>query len=866
MAINPTTTKTFEQDSNAHFPIVGIGASAGGLDAIKGFLHHVPRKSGMAFVVIQHLDPNYHGMLPELLQHSTEMKVVQADNCMKVYPDCVYVIPPNKDISISKGIIFLKNVDKVGGLHLPINSFFCSLAEDQRDHSVGVILSGMGSDGALGLHAIKEKSGITAAQNPETANFDSMPRAAIATGLIDVLAPVEELPEKLVQYLQHIQPTLLATSCTLQKERDKKNLDGIIEALRLRTGRDFSLYKEKCIERRIARRMNVCKLKQLSDYLQYINDNPHELDLLLKELLIGVTSFFRDPPLWASLKEIIRSKMLLTKMSGGEGKTQLRAWVPGTSTGEEAYSLAMIFQEAVESANLQDQFSLQIFATDLDTDAINKARRGIFTDTAVADIETDRLQRFFVKEAGHYRITKVIRDMITFAPQDVILDAPFTKIDILMCRNLLIYFTSELHRKLIPLFHHSLNSDGILVLGSAEGVGSSSDLFTVVDNKSRIYKKNGSSLHSTTIYFPAGRLTTMHSKNDKAKSSQPSVDIPSLANKLLLEQFSPAAVLINDMGDIIYISGRTGKYLEPAAGKANWNIHAMVRDELRNPLTIALKKAHLQKEKVIMRGIKIGDIKENSAVDLTVQLIDEPKALCGMLVLTFTDIAAPSEQTASAAKTGVPAQHSEVEEMLEQVREENRILREELDATREKVRSTTEELQSYNEELQSNNEELTSSHEEMQSMNEELQTINTELQSKVDDLSRASNDMKNLLESTDIAIVFVDNAFNVRRFTSEAKKIFRLIPEDAGRALSDIVTDLSYPGLQDDVNEVLRTLQFQEKQIPATNDRWFKVKIMPYRTLENVIDGAVITFSDISQSKKLEMELRNFVPQAGMNE
>lgn len=856
-----STTRPAPSESRIddYFPIIGLGASAGGLEALENFLKNVPEKAGMAFIIIQHLDPAYKGMLPELLQRVTHMPVLQVKNRMKVVPNSVYVIPPNKEMSIVRGVLYLHAPSAPRGQRLPIDYFFRSLANDQFGRSVGIILSGMGSDGAHGVRAIKEKSGLVAAQEPASAKFDSMPRSAIATGLADIVAAPEELPAKLIAALHQHPPAAPVAPTTEQSERHI--LATIMADLREHTGHDFSLYKKSSVQRRIERRMSVHQIDKSADYAQYVHGNPQELDLLFKELLIGVTSFFRDLPVWACLIEEAIPALL---KANPEGKA-MRAWVVGCSSGEEAYSLAMAFKEAVEKSGLQGRFSLHIFATDLDQDAIAKARQGLYPSDIATDVTPERLRRFFIADGNRYRIAKEIREMVTFAPQDIILDSPFTKIDILTCRNLLIYLGAELHRKLMPLFHYSLNPDGILVLGSAETIGNFTHLFAPLESKTRIYRRVNTSLPATAIDFPTGAFPVLPMPQEKAKVHLPATHIQSLADQLLLQRFSPAAVLVNDKGDIIYISGRTGKYLEPAAGKANWNIHAMAREGLRNAIAGALYKASRQKTKVFVPGLKVGDNNDNYTIDLTVQTIDDPAALRGMVVVVFADVPAVRARKTDSVRrsTSQRSEVTELEEALRQAREENRVLREEMQATREELKSANEELQSNNEELQSTNEELTSSREEMQSMNEELQTINAELQSKVNDLSRTSNDMKNLLDSTDIATVFLDNSLHVRRFTSKATQIFKLIPADAGRPLSDLVSDLQYPELQEDALNVLRTLAFTEKQIATRDARWFNARIMPYRTQDNVIDGVVITFSDITTSKALEAELRGTMRPAG---
>jgi two-component system CheB/CheR fusion protein len=834
------------------FPIVGIGASAGGLEALEQLLAGVPANSGMALVVVQHLDPSRPGMLPELLQRVTPMVVQQAENRMKVRPGYVYVIPPNKDLSILHGALYLLDPVARRGLHLPIDSFLTSLAEDRGDQAIGVILSGMGSDGTAGLAAIHRRGGLALVQTPETAKFDAMPRSAIDAGLADMVAAPGELPRLILRRQLH-PPPLAEVRSELESPAGNSAFEKVCILLRAKSGHDFSLYKKSTVYRRIERRIGIHQLAGIADYVTYLQANPQEVDLLFKELLIGVTQFFRDPAAWAWLQEKVLPGIIRANPPGNV----LRAWVAGCSSGEEAYSLAIVFREAVAQLRPKEQVDLQIFATDLDPDAIARARQGLYPANIAGDVSTERLARFFREDAGGLRVSQDIRQMVVFAPHNVIMDPPFTRLDILTCRNVLIYLGADLQKELLPLFHYSLRPGGVLFLGSAESIGGFTDLFAPLDVKARIYRRELSSPKPFDVDFPTRHPTAPVHANAIKTLTMPPNNLQTLADHLLLQKFAPAAVLTNAEGDIVFISGRTGKYLEPAAGKANWNIHAMARDGLRQELIVALPKALRSAEAVVVHDLVVSGDGEKQAIDLTIHPIQEPAQLQGMAMIVFKEVAAakPRRRHRSGEEATEP-RVQELEEALQKAREEVQSIREEMQTSHEELKSANEELQSTNEELQSTNEELTTSKEEMQSLNEELQMVNAELQSKVDELSATSNDMKNLLNSTDIATVFLDNLLHVRRFTSQATHIFKLIPGDVGRPLSDIVHDLDYPGLQDDAQEVLRTLVFSEKQIASRNGGWYIVRIMPYRTLENVIDGVVITFIDISEAKRLEAELR----------
>jgi two-component system CheB/CheR fusion protein len=818
-------------------PIVGIGASAGGLEALDIFLRNVPTNSGIAFVIVQHLEPTQKDFMVELLQRATAMKVVHVKDRTVLHPERVYVIPPNKEMSILHGVLHLLDRIATQGLHLPIDFFFRSLADDQQDRSVGVILSGMGSDGTLGLRAIKEKGGGTFVQDPASAKFEGMPKSAISAGMADIVASVEALPGKIIAYLQHA--PLIAKSRLAQADKARSGLAKILILLRDHTGHDFSLYKNIAVYRRIERRMGIHQIDKIATYVRFLQENPQEVSLLFKELLIGVTNFFRDPAAWEKLKSEVFPALLKRRATG----QTLRAWVIGCATGEEAFSLAIVFKEALEQLKPPQNFSLQIFATDLDGDAIEKARAAVYPPNIAADVSPERLNKFFVKVEHGYQVSKVIRGMVIFAQQNLIMDPPFTRMDVVSCRNLLIYLSPEVQKGLLPLFHYSLNPGGVLLLGKSETAGEFTNLFAALDDKARLYQRIDSDLQTRPIRFPSAFLPASDVQPATKESSKSVTNLQSLADQLLLQKYSPAAVLVNDKGDILYICGRTGKYLEPAAGKVNWNIFAMAREGLRYELKGVFQQALRQKEAITLKNIRVKTNGEMQAVDMTVQVIAEPKALQGMVMIVFADLpTVPGANISSKTGRSSGAVLGRMERELEQARQEARITRDEMQTFEEEARCANEEMQSMNEELQSTN--------------EELQMLNHELNLKVNDLSRLNNDMKNLLESTELTTLFLDIALNVRLFTTGSNKIFKLMPGDLGRPITDIATDLVYSKLADDAREVLRTLVSHEQQLATRDGHWFLMRIMPYRTLENMIDGVVFTFVDITVSKKLEAELR----------
>jgi two-component system CheB/CheR fusion protein len=830
-------------------PIIGIGASAGGLEALEQFFSHVPARSGLAYVVVQHMDPSKESLLAGLLQRVSVLPVVQVADRTLVRADHVYVAPPGFELTSLHGVLHLLKPVAPRGMQLPIDFFLRSLALDQHANAAGVILSGMGSDGTLGLRALKEKAGGVFVQTPESASFDGMPRSALDAGVADVVAPADQLPEKIIAYFSH--PMLASPVDGDVSQQWHSAIDKILILVRAYTGHDFSEYKKSTLCRRIQRRMAIHQIDTVDNYVNHLRENPVEAELLFKELLIGVTSFFRDHEVWQHLKVEVLPKLLGAHPDGGV----LRAWVPACSTGEEAYTLAMLFLEALQDVKPAAQFSMQIFATDIDKDAIEKARAGFYPDNITADVSPERLARFFAQVSGGYRVSKEIRSMVVFAPHSIASDPPFAKLHLLSCRNLLIYLEADLQTKLLHMFHSSLNPGGFLVLGTAETVGAGTNLFEPVGAKVRIYRRLGGVTRPGLAGFAMnGAGTAALAAGTRAAVARPALPAPSmqtLADQVLLKKYAPSGVLVTTQGDIVYFSGKTGKYLEPPAGKANLNLFAMARSSLRQPLSEIFHRAVRLQAPVTLESVALGEDPATPAVRLTVEPLSEPKPLDGMLMVVFADV--PPVVRPDGLPPPVPATpDARVAELsLELTR-----LREEHQATREEMQTSQEELRSANEELQSANEELTTSREEMQSMNEELQTVNSELQMRVDALARASDDMENLLNSTDIATLFLDRFLCVRRFTTRATNIIKLIPTDVGRPISDLATDLQ-ADLAKDAADVLRTLMFQEKDVQASAQRWFRVRTMPYRTQDNRIDGVVITFSDISAAKQLEAGLRD---------
>lgn len=832
--------------------------SAGGLDALEALLSKVPPACGMSFVIIQHLDPTAKCMLVELLQRVTPLPVIQITHRMAVKRNQVYVLPPNFDVTLQRGRLLLSPAPARGNLRLPIDHFFRSLAEDQQEHGVAVVLSGMGSDGTLGVRAIKEYAGSVFVQAPETAQFDSMPRSVIDAGLADVVAPPDELPQRILAYLQHLHATG-SDVAVLPLEREPSGLDRIVRQLRAQTGHDFSQYKKNTLYRRIERRMSLHQIGTISDYALYLRDNPHELELLFRELLIGVTRFFRDSDMWEQVVDEVIPAVIAARPEGGS----LRAWVPGCSTGEEAYSLAIAFCEVLHRLEPPNRYTVQIFATDLDSDAIDRARTGVYPLNIRADIGEERLRRFFTEDERGFRVRSEVREKVTFAPQNVIMDPPFTRLDILSCRNMLIYMELDLQKKLLSLFHYSLRNNGFLILGGAETVGDTLRMFAPLPGKTNIYLRLDGDPHDEFRFSSAhGSQRAGFAISAVGTSGARPLVAPNfraVTEGLLMQHFCPPAVLTNDAGDIVYVSGKTGKYLEPAAGKANLNVFAMARDGLDGALSGAFFRAMRQKARVELNSIAVGSNGGTDYIDLALYPVVESELVRDMMLITFSDRPPPAPAIPNDLKGGNGSQADQDTHARElaRCREELQATREEMQTSQEELRSVNEELQSANEELHSANEELTTSKEEMQSMNEELQTINHELRRKVDQLWQVDDDMQNLLNSTTVAALFLDDGLRVRRYTSCTTAIFKLIPGDAGRPITDLVTELDYPTLADDVREVLRSLVIHESEVAASGERRFIVRISPYRTQDNRIDGVVIVFAEVTVARRQQAALRS---------
>ena len=827
-------TEIVEPTTRQRFPIVGMGASAGGLEAFGQFFQQVLPNSGMAFVLVSHLDPSHESILTEILQRSTRMPVIEVTDQMKVEADHVYVIPPNRDMAIFHGVLQLSVPEQPRGQRMPIDAFLRSLAEDQGEQAVGIVLSGTGTDGTLGLRAILGAGGVSLVQEPSSAKYDGMPSSAIAAGYATQVLTVDKMPQALLSGPRTQSVPMAAPVIS--------GIHKILMQLRSATGHDFSQYKKSTIGRRIERRMSMHNIESLDVYARYLKEHPGEVSRLFKELLINVTNFFRDPDAFDALKLEVLPQLFKDKPES----YVFRIWVAGCATGEEAYSIAILLSEYMEE--IHQEYKVLLFATDIDDDAINIARAGFYPPNIAQDMNPERLRRFFVKEDAGFRVKKHIREMVVFAMQNIIKDPPFTRLDLLSCRNLMIYLESEVQSRLIPAFHYALKPGGVLFLSPSESIGSHSELFSAINRKWKLYRASGT-LASAAAVMPGGLVWARDVKakeleNASIKSRE--TNFAELTKRMLLQSYARASVLTDEKGNILYVHGDTGKYLRPAPGQATLNIVEMAREGLQLQLRNAINAAATENTATSNHEVWIKIGSELHAVSFSVRQIVGPNKQQKLLLISFQDVLrAASGKRGKAIAHAEMAQVEELEHELAYTKENLQANIEEQQAFNEELKSTNEELQSTNEELQSTNEELETSKEELQSVNEELITVNAELQAKIEQLAAMQNDMKNLLDNINIGTVFLDMQLHIKRITRDAMKIFRLVASDVGRPLSDIKSNIEDVDLISEARTVLDTLIPIEREVHIKGVSYL-ARIQPYRTLDNVIDGVVLTFTDIS--------------------
>ncbi len=831
-------------------PVVGLGGSAGSLGAFESFFVALPADSGAAFVVIQHLAPAYASLLPELVAQHTRMKVVQAQDTVPVEPNCVYVIPPNQYLGIRDGVLYLAEPIKHDGIRMPIDFFFRSLAVDRQQRAIGVLFSGAGSDGTLGVRAIRGGGGLTVAQDPHTAQFDTMPRSAIATGLVDYVLPPDRMPEALLEYLRHPYVGGGEPAAVLEAEAKPEGVQNILAFVLAQAGYDFRCYKKSTILRRIERRMGLHHVLDVAQYSSLLSQDTHEVHELLKDLLINVTSFFRD----AEAFEELRQKVIRPLVEAKPTDEPFRVWVPGCASGEEAYSLAILLMEEVAAAN--KHCAIQVFATDIDEEALKFGRLGIYPESIVADVEADRLSKFFVRKDVGYQISDALRKAVVFAVQNLITDPPFSKMDIISCRNLLIYLDADTQTRLMPLMNFALNPGGYLFLGKSEGIGGRSDLFDMVSKKARLYRRLAPArpialdtpiLPGRTRVFPIGPPAVL---------KPPTAALADVIRQALLSHFSASVVLVDRRGQVLQFHGQTGKYLNMPTAEPSLNLLEIAKQGLSLKLRSAMHKAIEDGKTVVLKNVSVTRDKGGPFVRVTIAPVTQRGETEPLLAVIFEDVPRP-------ATVGVElAQPGESETIVKQLEDELKAAQhdlqssiDDLQASNEELRVANEEVISSNEELQSTNEELETSKEELQSINEELTTVNSQLQEKVHQLDTANSDMTNLLKSSDIATLFLDNELRIKFFTAALTRVLNVIPADMGRPLTHLSMDLIGCDLAADTRAVAQGAAVADREVQHTDGSAYLLRLAPYRTQMERVDGVVVSFIDITERKQAEKAL-----------
>ena len=810
----------------------------------------MPADTGFAFVLIQHLDPSHETLIPELLTNYTTMPVQRVTEPVLAEPNKVYVIPANALLGMEKCILNIRRPPNSPADRMAIDFFLGSAAADQGENLVAVILSGIGTDGTSGLKAVKEHGGMTLAQSLETAKYDSMPRSAISTGLVDHVLPVEQMPARIIEYIGHLRSLQRKKGAVGLHDEVVKALPRIIPILRRKTGHDFSRYKESTLVRRIQRRMQVLYFESANKYVEGLQRDLKEVDNLFKDLLIGVTQFFRDPEAFEALARSVIPEIFRDKRAN----SQVRVWVTGCATGEEAYSIAILLAEHV--AQLESVPQAQIFATDLDDQALEVARKGVYPEHIAEQVARDRLQRFFLKRGSNYEVIPEIREMCVFSPHNLIKDPPFSRQDLISCRNLLIYLEAELQRKLLPVFHYALNPSGFLFLGPSENVASRSELFRTVDKKQRIFQRKPAMLRSPlqVPMMEPGRVTRLHPvvSSPVLTAGAKEQNVVRTIERVLLEEYAPASVIINEQGEIVYFSGRTGKFLEPAAGVPSNKIINMARRSLRLELRTAIHRALSTRQEAVRENIAVKVGSDIRTINLIVRPLTELGKEVGLFIVLFQELVPATGPGNLLVET---QQLDSENPVVQQLENELRTTKEDLQTTIEELETSNEELKSANEELLSMNEELQSTNEELQTSKEELQSLNDELQRKLEELDNANSDQQNLFQSTQIATIFLDSQLRIKKFTPSLNQMVRLSERDLGRHLLDAAPDLAQPEIVAEIETVLRTLTPRERQLPLAGGQfWSMVRIMPYRALDQTVQGAVITFTDVTDLKRAQLQ------------
>jgi two-component system CheB/CheR fusion protein len=854
----PRADRPPEPSETTTFPIVGIGASAGGLEAFTQLLRALPTDTGMAFVFIQHLAPTRDTVLTDLLSRATRMPTSQVEDATRVQPDHVYVIPPNHSMTISDGFLHLGPRDIAPGRHLPIDAFFASLADDQGARAIGVILSGTGADGAVGLRAIKSAGGVTFAQDEHSAQHDGMPRSAVAAGAVDIVLPPGGIGTELARIARH---PYVESSAVVKGEAPPgdadDNLSLIFAVLRSATGTDFQDYKTATVRRRVARRMLLHRIETLDRYARYLRQHPAEVHALHADLFITVTRFFRDPESFSALTQTAFPRIMKDRPPG----TPIRVWTPGCATGEEAYSILMVLKEFLDEANVGD-VPIQMFATDANGTSVERARVGLYPESIALDVSAERLRRFFIKADGQYQVRKSLRDMVVFAKHDIVTDPPFSRLDLLTCRNVLIYLGPVLQRRVLPVFHYALNAVGCLLLGSAETPAMVADLFVPVDKKHRIYARRPG-LSRAALGWTMRDQAPDRAKTTTSATAEPILagrdpEVDREADRVLLAQYAPAGVIVNEHLDVLHVRGRVSPYLEVPAGAASFNLLKMLREGLLVDVRAAIKRARTTGAPVRKDGAQVR--RDGHLVRVNVAVIplhaSTPRgAATSPLLVLFEDSVSDrptsrKEKHSDRAATALQAELASTKEYLQAIINER-------EAVNEELTTSSEELQSANEELQSTNEELEASKEELQSLNEELTTVNDELQARNAELGRLNSDLTNVLSSVTIPIVIVGSDLRIRRFSGMAERVLNLVASDIGRSILAIRPRITLTELESVLLRVIETLTPWEQDVQDQDGHWYSVRVLPYRSIDNMIDGAVVAFIDVDDRRRLEAAVRS---------
>lgn len=842
--------------SSLSFPIVGIGASAGGLETFTSLLSELPPDTGMAYVLIQHLDPTHSSFLTQALSKTTQMPIHEIEDGMKTRPNHVYVIPAGSDIGILHGIFTLLPRKKLpGGTHLPIDFFFRALAADRGNQSIGVILSGTGSDGTEGLRTIKAEGGVTLVQDPKSAKFSGMPQNAVDEDVVDFCLPISSLTKELVNLSRH--PFMSGRSREpLSSPKDGQDLQKVFVLLRNAIGVDFSEYKPATIKRRLARRMALLKINTLDDYIRLLQDSPSEAQALFQNVLIHVTSFFRDPEVFEKLKTDIYPEIIKNK----KGNSPVRIWVCGCATGEEVYSLAISLLEFL--GDRLSKVPVQIFGSDISESVIEKARTGFYADAAVGNISQERLGRFFVKVEGGYQINKLVRELCVFVKHDLARDPPFSRLDLVSCRNVLIYFDHALQKRVLSTFHYCLNEPGFLLLGRTENVASRQPFFSTVDKANKIFLRAPG---TSRLTFPALKESTAGTRPPlqavSMKPSQSAGDVAKYADSLLLSTYAPAGVVVNEQMEILQYRGKTGPYIEAPPGKPQTHLLKMVRNGLATELRALFKQAKDQSTTARRERVRFeqdGKRRTCNLVVIPMRALSVSKDRLFIVLFEEVKSTIPVQGQIGSKKRGLSQRDLRKEELksvqleseLRDTKEYLQSLIEENQRTNEAFNAANEELISGNEELQSMNEELETAKEELQSTNEELTTVNDELQSRNQELSKVNDDLINLLNSVEIPIVILDMHRCVRRFTPRARTIMNLLPGDVGRPIDDIKPNIKVDDLDQQISDVIETLTFKESEVQDNQGKWHRLQIRPYKTAENKIDGVVVSLVDVDTLRR----------------